>query len=297
MAIHVFKFLYNMINNMELLLLLMDIYLSNIYLLSIIIFCTKYYDRLTFYYLVSSMFYYYSTDMAWRNSIWTVYLMDHLPVHHILSFILIVYPFYIVFGNAGAILGEFLSVGTLSPVVTRITKTFETTLYVVLFVTTLKLYEILFDGRGTIARNATKCVAGGHDGTVAVARHVRITQPEIFLPRATHGIATTTNNFEGMAACAAILSCIVDSGGNIGLSRDLSCEPATRLAELSIFFIVLCLCALFVWECGLGCSLLFFVLSLLLLCVCFVLLFCYGVSQQAPNFDFTRNSPCSNSYL
>ena len=298
MAIHVFKFLYNMINNMELLLLLMDIYLSNIYLLSIIIFCTKYYDRLTFYYLVSSMFYYYSTDMAWRNSIWTVYLMDHLPGHHILSFILIVYPFYIVFGNAGAILGEFLSVATLSPVVTRITMIFYTALYVVLIATTtLKLYEFLVGEPQTINKHATEDVASvSDDSAVAMAGHGQVvTKREIFLSR-----ATTTNNFVGMAACATILSYTVDNGGDVGLLHDVSCEPPVCLAEFSVFPLFYVFCALFVCECGLGVlvAAFFFVLSLLLLLLVFFVLFlCCGISQQAPNFQFTRNAPCGNSYL
>ena len=171
---------------------------------------------------------------------------------------------------------------------------FYTTLYVVLFITTLKLCEFLFHARGTIAKNATGYVAGGHvDSAVAMAGHGQVvTKREIFLSR-----ATTTNNFVGMAACAAILSYVVDSGGNIVLSHDLSCEPASCLAELSIFFIVLCL-FLFVSQCGLECSLLvFFVCSpfLLLHVFCFVLLSCRDISQQAPNFDFARNAPCGNS--
>lgn len=111
MAIHIYKFLFYMINNMELFLLLMDVYLSSVYLLCIIIFYTKY-DGFTIFYLISSMFHFYSTDMAWKNSIWTVYWIDHLSICRILSFVLIVYEFCIVFGSAGAILGECFDVVT-----------------------------------------------------------------------------------------------------------------------------------------------------------------------------------------
>ena len=76
-----------------------------------------------------------------------------------------------------------------------------TTLYVVLFITTHNLCKFLIDGHAAANGNGTECVASGHvDDAVAMAGHGQIVTRR--------GIAT--ENFEGMDAWTAILSCIVD---------------------------------------------------------------------------------------
>ena len=138
------------------------------------------------------------------------------------------------------------------------TMAFCTTFCVVSVVTTLNLYKLSVDGRGTIDRNATECgVIERVDKAapiVGVANGQEITQPEIFLSHATQETAAVRNNFEGMVVSTTLSLCTVDCVRGIALPHDIPREPASCLAELSVLVFLCLLC----WHYGVDWSLLVF---------------------------------------